>query len=541
MIRQRSEAKRSRDYETADAIRDTLMQEHHVGIDDREKTWRTGVSSSGSGRGNFRQNRGSPHRNGGGRRPRQDFGPNGHDYHLTEDSGPNASGMSDQEIHERIAERLMAKLSRDYGTADAIQTDLVARGVFVHDGIKEWRSDGVAYGDFSQRRTTNPRGNPGRTAGSGSSYQVKYVKSSYSETVAGDISDEDVDEMVADRLAAKMERDFDTADAIREDLRSKYNVLIDDRLRMWSVGGDFGEEHNARRELSHQFATRGYVKSKSSLSLSSEDETLIQEQIDERSTAKQDRDFRTADDIREYLLQQFDVSINDKMKLWSIGGVFEENGGRAQTARGVYVRRGGGDLSEEAVAEINDLLMERYKFKKARDFEQADAIRDDLDERFSVRIDDRSSEWRVETDEYFAASTGNLSKEAIEHVANQLRERYQCKRDRDYESADAIREDLLATYGVIIDDRTREWRVEAIEEPQNTYGFEEDKNETMQNPDWDSEANSGSVEETHSIEDGLTEEELTKMTIPLLKEKLREAGLRVSGKKAELVARLLEQ
>ena len=71
LIKQRSDAKRNRDYGTADSIRDTLMADHQVGIDDREKTWRTGVSLSGSGRGNFRQssNRGSPHRNGGGRQP----------------------------------------------------------------------------------------------------------------------------------------------------------------------------------------------------------------------------------------------------------------------------------------------------------------------------------------------------------------------------------------------------------------------------------------------------------------------------------------
>jgi len=549
LIKQRSDAKRNRDYDTADSIRDTLMADHQVGIDDREKTWRTGVSSSGSGRGNFRQssNRGSPHRNSGGRQPRQDFGPNGHDYDLTEGAGENSSGLSDQEIHGMIAKRLMAKLSRDFGTADGIQTELVARGVFVHDGIKEWRSDGNPYGDFKERRNNN-RGNPGRSEGSRNSYQVNYVKSSYSEDVSGDVSDEAIDELVAERMACKMERDFDRADAIREDLRSEHNVLIDDRLKMWSVGGDFGTEHNARRELSHQFATRGYVKSTSSLELSPEDATYIQEQIDQRSTAKRDRDFETADDIRDFLLQKFDVSIDDKMKLWSVGGAFEENGGRNPSARGVYIRRGGGDLSEEVVAEINDLLMERYKHKKDRDFEQADAIRDDLEERFSVRIDDRSGEWRIETDEYFAASTGNLSAETIEEVTKQLTVRYQCKRDRDYDSADAIREDLRNTYGVVIDDRTKEWTVEFVEEPQNTYGFD-DKNETTENVRWESDANSVVAEkeelnedesnDDESSDDELSEDELTKLTIPLLKEKLRGAGLPVSGKKAELIARLL--
>jgi cysteinyl-tRNA synthetase len=49
---------------------------------------------------------------------------------------------SEPEIHELIAERLQCKMSRDFNTADAIQADLIAAGVYVHDGLKEWRADG---------------------------------------------------------------------------------------------------------------------------------------------------------------------------------------------------------------------------------------------------------------------------------------------------------------------------------------------------------------------------------------------------------------
>lgn len=555
LVKQRSQAKRNRDYTTADAIRDELMDDYKVGIDDREKTWRTGVSRSGSGRGNFRGGRGgggrgSPHRGGSGRRPRQDFGPNGHDYQLAEGSGPNSSGMSDQEINEMIAERLMAKLSRDFGTADSIQVDLVARGVFVHDGIKEFRTDGVAFGDFSERRGDR-RGNPGPTRGSRSD-SISYRKSSFSVDADG-IDDEMIDKLVAERSKCKMMRDFEKADAIREGLRTRYNVLIDDRLKMWSVGGDFGEEHNARRELSHQFATRGYIKSQSSLPLSQDDEAYVQEQIDERSAAKRDRDFQTADDIRENLLQQFDVSIDDKLKLWSIGGVFEESGGKTGSARGVYTRRGGGNLSEDSVAEIQDLLMERYQHKKNRDFESADAIRDDLMNRYDVKIDDRSSEWRIDTNEYFPTFTGNLSQETIAEINEKLAERFQCKRDRDYDAADAIRDQLGETYGVVVDDRTKEWKVEPVEEPQYSEPNDPEEGDDFFNDldaaldeqmsDDDEEETASDEEEDNSMDEddnaSLSEEELSKVTIPVLKEKLRDAGLPVSGKKAELIARLL--
>lgn len=325
---------------------------------------------------------------------------------------------------------------------------------------------------------------------------------------------------------------------------------------MWSIGGDFGEEHNSRRELSHQFATRGYIKSQSSLPLSQDDEAYVQEQIDERAAAKRDRDFQIADDIRENLLQQFDVSINDKMKLWSVGGAFEENGGQTRPARGVYTRRGGGNLSEDAVAEIQDLLMERYQHKKNRDFEAADAIRDDLMNRYDVKIDDRSSEWRIDTDEYFPSFTGNLSEDTIAEINEKLAERFQCKRDRDYDAADAIRDQLGQTYGVVVDDRTKEWRVESVEEPQYSepHDTEEEDgddffkdldaalDEQMSDDKEEGTVSEEEVEDDSSVEDGrasLTEEELSKLTIPLLKEKLRDAGLPVSGKKSELISRLL--
>ena len=343
---------------------------------------------------------------------------------------------------------------------------------------------------------------------------------------------------------------------------------------MWSVGGDFGEEHNARREMSHQFSNRGYVRSQGSLPLSAEDEAYVQEQIDRRTEAKRDRDFRTADGIREDLQREFDVSINDKMKLWSVGGVFEEeNGGgrdRPGRQRGVYTRRGGGDLSDEAVEEIEGLLKERYECKKFRDYDRADEIRADLQNRFDVKIDDRSGEWRIDTDEYFPSSTGDLTEENISHVTEKLRERFQYKRDRDYDAADAIRDELREQYGVSVDDRTKEWKVEAVEEPQHTVAYtnddDDDADDDESNEDleatsadqWDDEDEeeediddsdivSEAEEEDEVDNDGgddsegalLSEEELAKLTIPVLKEKLRDAGLPVSGKKADLVARLV--
>ena len=61
--------------------------------------------------------------------------------------GENSSNLQDDEIHALLAERLQAKLSRDFNTADGIQAELIENGVYVHDGFKQWRADGVPFGN----------------------------------------------------------------------------------------------------------------------------------------------------------------------------------------------------------------------------------------------------------------------------------------------------------------------------------------------------------------------------------------------------------
>lgn len=297
--------------------------------------------------------------------------------------------------------------------------------------------------------------------------------------------------------------------------------------------------------MADAFSNRGYIKSASSLDLSAEDEEYVQQQVDERSDAKRNRDFATADDIREFLMAKFDVNIEDKMKLWSAGGVFTEMGSRAQTPRGQYTRRGGGDLSDDDLETINNMLAERYQAKRDRDFDVADDIRDNMMRTYNIRIDDKSAEWHVDSDEYVCAGRGNLNDDDVAYIDEQLVQRYAAKRDRYYEEADAIRDDLRARFGLEIDDRTKEWRVEGVV-AYNTAETTSNENLTgVVEPEEVGEIDEKEedVEEVAEAPESTvseSEEDLEKLTVPLLKEKLKTAGLPVSGKKAELIARLLE-
>ncbi len=552
LLSERVDAKKRRDFDTADAIRDQLIQDHAVGVFDKDRTWRTGFSSSGSG---MRSPRGGPRDRPRDRqersrvpdrRPRQDFGPDGHDYHRSSDAGPNTSEFSDPEINDLIAERLQAKLSRNFNKADDIQSQLLSNGVYVHDGRKEWRADGIPFGDEMRRD-----GRPGRTSGSRSDRDRPYQKSVYS----ADLDEEDeglVDSLLEERSKFKQLRDFDKADAILQGLESRFNVLVDDRLREWSVAGDFGSEHNSQREMAKAMRSRGFAKSPTSLDLDPEEEEIVVAKIEERVQAKQDRDFDTADRIREELEQEFGVYINDKQRLWSAGGGFEDG-----PKKSGYTRRGGGNLTQEQVDSISAMLTKRFQAKKDRHFRTADEIRDHLRTTYNVAIDDKNREWHVDTDEYIPVGKHGFSTEELDAITELLQERYACKAAKEYERADEIRDELRDEYNVEVDDRTKEWRclptgdasfeerVFAKEaESSQASAFKrtqvdrdlEDEMDAVFNEDNQVEAGSFSISESSSED---TEESLSSLTVVELKDKLREAGLPVTGKKSELVERLL--
>lgn len=58
---------------------------------------------------------------------------------------------------------------------------------------------------------------------------------------------------------------------------------------------------------------------------------------------------------------------------------------------------GSNSLSEDEIAFIDGKLKERFYFKRERQFEEADAIRDHLQEKYGIQVDDRVKEWYVDS------------------------------------------------------------------------------------------------------------------------------------------------
>ena len=85
----------------------------------------------------------------------------------------------------------------------------VYTGVRVHDGLKLWRDDGGGFGDEM-----------GRNAKAGRQRNSRSDRATYTmDPDSDDVDDEDkeeIEKLVAQRLEAKFERDYATADQIRE-------------------------------------------------------------------------------------------------------------------------------------------------------------------------------------------------------------------------------------------------------------------------------------------------------------------------------------
>jgi len=153
-----------------------------------------------------------------------------------------------------------------------------------------------------------------------------------------------------------------------------------------------------------------------------------------------------------------------------------------------------------------------------------------------------------------SGDSSDLDDETIEYIQKRLKERSEYKKDRDYDAADDIRDELRNEYSVSIDDRTREWSVKVSEytvvesnndarrfrSPSPYSEMEEDEDEG-EDDDYtkEPEVSAFASNEVEAEAEELSEEsDLSDLTVVQLKDRLREAGLPVSGKKSELIERL---
>ncbi len=265
-----------------------------------------------------------------------------------------------------------------------------------------------------------------------------------------------------------------------------------------------------------------------------DDEEEVWNLIHDRLEARRVKDFDLADLIRDHLYKEYRVSVDDQLRQWSVGGEFDVEAtqslrsGSPTAADGktessfvkVYNQRGGnGQLSENEVLLVKAMIKRRAEEIARYNLQAAESIRQGLKKKFYVIIDDVNSEWHVRGNDFIISPTLKSIPQAVEkskmEIEALIRERNQAKEEGDYQRADEIRSDLFNSYSIVLDDRLKEWSIS--DNQGNLKEFDDDD------------------------DDELTTDNLSSLTVAQLKDKLKAAGLSVTGRKAELIDRLLQQ
>ena len=193
MIRERSKARRGRDFETADQILKTL-QINRVFLDDKKKLWRADG---------------------------EDFDRHGYEnaeYTKSSNSRP-ISPREEEYVNQKLKERSNAKLMKNYDLADDILDELrFLKNVVVDDTKKTWS-------------VSEP-------------FKAEY---SYGGRRLNNIPDEEIqkiERLIRERATAKTNKDYKIADEILEELKVVYGIRVDDSRKSWFFLPKFDDEND---------------------------------------------------------------------------------------------------------------------------------------------------------------------------------------------------------------------------------------------------------------------------------------------------------
>ena len=123
---------------------------------------------------------------------------------------PRPSSLTDQELAGQLDARERARAARDFATADRIRSELREAGVELIDAENKWRTADGREGAIT----------------------AAAVARASASTVHCDLSDEAIVQQVTAREGARQQRDWHTADQVRDALRAR-GVDVLDKERIW--------------------------------------------------------------------------------------------------------------------------------------------------------------------------------------------------------------------------------------------------------------------------------------------------------------------
>lgn len=242
-------------------------------------------------------------------------------------------GPSEPEILRLVAARESARQARRFDEADQVREQLRSMGVELYDKDKSWRSKDGRRGSMF-------------TAG-----PVECV-----------LSDHEIEARVQQREEARKSKDWDMADRLREDLRSN-GVELNDREMTWRTATGRQGTYSGMQPAAHMSGSQ------------------IRRLIAERERHRSTQDFESADAVRQQL-QAMGVEVYDNERLW-----------RCSDGRQGFIITGGAEvdcyLSDD---EIQSQVLARERMRSMKEWDKADAIRDEL-RRVGCELLDTTKMW----------------------------------------------------------------------------------------------------------------------------------------------------
>ncbi len=385
------------------------------------------------------------------------------------------------------------------------------------------------------------------------------------------LSKEEIIGYIKQRTKERRNQNFQRADEILVTLKQHF-VFVNDATKQWRADGQSfvyfdgpspgpGQQQPQQQRPNYENSDSAhdhdyvYNKARNSKYISDRDEEYIKNKLRERYVAKLNRDYNTADDIVDELRYIKNVEIDDSKKTFRAVDPFKLE----YTFGGKRIN----NIHPDVLKEIEHKVKERTKAKNQKDYEKADALLEDLSIVHGVRVDDTKKEWHFMSKK---KDDGNRDRQQVRNsfdskrtVTTKSQQKNKAVRQgisSDWSIVDKSPEpaepELIAGVslvetnkkgpseipipeGIVIDDHTSN---DATAPENQKESFPVPDGIVINNHIVQDESSSGSVIDNNK-EFMSKKSELESLTVPLLKERLRSKGLPVSGRKMELIERLI--
>ena len=270
------------------------------------------------------------------KRHKELFGSRGHPFlQVGAEINPILCPLSRQEINMILSKYTLEQKEGRYDDANAILFELKINGVECNVERNLWRADGNStwVDCVIMQEDTSPYKEQSQSTG-------KPQKSPQTDLVRVRVQ-----QLVDYRMDALLQDDSQLAQSLALELSKTYAVVVDDAKRTWSfqeqelsngidsvavVEEDVDQNHG-RIHPPLLFANPKEVTTRCSYRLSIHSRELplsytvnrIEDLINERAQKREQGKFREADAIRNELWMTYYVGLNDRLRQWSVGGVFD--------------------------------------------------------------------------------------------------------------------------------------------------------------------------------------------------------------------------